>query len=451
MGLGVSKVLRHHVQRAVLSVPIGTHALYDNNNDNSNHTIDSMTYTVMEGARNNLPDGDAVQAAMEIKRIVMECSPDDILLVLISGGGSALLPAPVDEISLADKTNIVKMVAGAGGSIHQLNTVRKHLSMLKGGKLALLSPSSNIISLIISDIVNDPIDFIASAPTVYDSSTINDCFEVFSDLKLTDRIPQHIKEFLLSQKKEIEQHKERENDRMLINSKCHNVIIGNNMTALMNAHHVASSNGFKSMIMSSTIEGDAHHIGQLMGELASRILISNDRESQDFVHVLKQLSVKDHLIEELEIILKQQTEQHCNLCLIFGGETTVQLPDDGAVVGKGGRNQHLTLSMLQYLTALKTSSSPSLYSLDLAPLTFLSAGTDGQDGPTDAAGAWLDFDLVNHCVRNDEKDSIKQHLLNCGSYDFFTSSGTMVEEYLLKPGLTGTNVMDIQLMLFQRL
>ena len=449
MGVGVSEVLRNHVQRAVLSVPAGTHALYDDSNENGisiqSHVLDSKTYTVMEGAKNNLPDGDAVRAAMEITRIALECSPDEILLVLISGGGSALLPAPVDEISLSDKTCLIKMVAGAGGSIHQLNTVRKHMSTLKGGKLALLN-SSNIISLIISDIVNDPLDLIASGPTVYNTSTINDCFEVFSDLKLTDRIPLHIKEYLLSQKEENEHQKKRENDRLLIESKCHNVIIGNNQTALMNAHHVALSNGLKSIIMSSTVEGDAHHVGQLMGELASFIL-TNDGESEDISHVLKQLSVKDHLIEELGIVLKQQEkEPNRNLCLIFGGETTVQLPDDGAsvVVGKGGRNQHLTLSMLQYLT------SSSSHSIDLAPLTFLSAGTDGQDGPTDAAGAWLDVDLVKHCVKKSQEDSIKQHLLNCGSYDFFTTSGTVVEEYLLKPGLTGTNVMDIQLMLFQR-
>ena len=439
MGLGVSEVLSNHVQRAVLSVPVGTLARYDD--VPNRYQLDSKTYTVIEGARNNLPDEDAVLAAMEIKRIAKECSPDDILLVLISGGGSALLPAPVAELSLSDKTGVTKMVAGAGGSIHQLNTVRKHLSMLKGGKLALLSPSSNIISLIISDIVNDPIDLIASAPTVYDSSTCSDCFQVFNDLKLIDKIPPKVNEFLLFQSSLGEQEKERKDDRALIGSKCHNVIIGNNETALRNAHRVASENGFKALIMSSTIEGDAYHVGQLMGELASRILTGG---GQDIGDVLKELSVQDHLICELEAVLQQEQHQHRIVCLIFGGETTVRVAD---WAGKGGRNQHLVLSMLQYLA---TTTVASQSRIDSTPLSFLSAGTDGQDGPTDAAGAWLDVNLVKHIVDTGKEDSIKQHLVDCGSYDFFTSSGASVEQYLLKPGLTGTNVMDIQIMLFQR-
>ena len=442
MALGVSEVLDGHVKKAVLSVPVGTHA----QNQYSDYVIpqqqqlDLRLYTVMEGAKNNIPDGDAIRAAEEIKHVAEQCLPNDILLVLISGGGSALLPAPPPDISLAEKTEIIKMVAGAGGAIHQLNTVRKHLSLLKGGKLALLCPSSCVISLIISDIVNDPLDLIASAPTVYDSSSIADCFRVFNDLNL--KMPNKITDFLQQQQQQ-QQHAEKNfnNNKSLIESKCNNTLIGNNKTALDSAARVASEYGFQTLVISSAVEGEAYNVGQLMGQLASCIL---RKQHNNIGHILNQLSVRDDdLVRELETIL--QKNSYGNICLIFGGETTVKVVGDG----RGGRNQHLVLSMLQYLTNevhTKHDGNNEFFK----PLTFLSAGTDGQDGPTDAAGASIDVDLIKHfSVDSDRCSYIKRHLLNCGSYDFFKSTGSFVEQYLLQTGLTGTNVMDVQIMLFQ--
>ncbi|XP_066928701.1 glycerate kinase-like [Clytia hemisphaerica] len=416
MALGVSDILNDHVNKTVLSVPIGTIKRRENVKFHSK-------YTIMEGAKDNLPDQDAQNAAMEIRNLVTRLSPDDILLVLISGGGSALLPAALEGMTLSQKLEIIKLVASAGGNINQLNTIRKHLSQLKGGKLAILSPSCNIISLIISDIVGDPLDLIASAPTVFDPSTGEDCLKILKDLNIDHKIPDKIKCIFSRLESNL-------NNKEIIETKCLNTIIGNNDIALQAAASAAQEYGFETLILSSTIQGDASQVGKYMAELALNVL---QNQQENISNTLKQLDIEDHVIINLKHILQNHRG---NLCLIFGGETTVRVNGQG----RGGRNQHLVLSALKNL--LQSSSS-----LDLSKVTFLSAGTDGQDGPTDAAGAWIDVNLVNHCV--DKLDTVNRYLDDCGSYDFFNSN-KFLKQYLLQPGLTGTNVMDIQVILIHQ-
>jgi len=429
MAIGVSEVLQDHIQKGLLSVPTGTR------NQQKLHSLPS-TFTVMEGAEDNLPDEDSLRATMEIQRFVTSLSKDDILLVLISGGGSALLPAPVEEVTLNDKLSTIKLVANAGGTINQLNTIRKRLSRLKGGKLTLLSPSHNIISLIISDIVGDPLDLIASGPTVWDSSTTRDCLDIISDLNVTDSVPIEIMKFFTASSGD---NDTRDIDRSIIEEKCLNFVVGSNCIALQNAARTAKKMGFNPLIVSSQIEGRATQIGQSIAKLALDVIKLKPGDCCE--SLLKELNVHDtHVQNDLNVMLQ---DHNCKkLCLIFGGETTVEVRGRG----KGGRNQHLVLSALKYF--IEDSLSSSRDDPDyLRGVSFLSAGTDGQDGPTDAAGAWIDVELIKHF--SSDLHTVEHHLDECGSYDFFTSS-EFANGYLLRTGLTGTNVMDVQLLMIER-
>ena len=418
MAIGLQGILNDHLVEGVLSVPSG-----------SKHVTPFLSslkmvddrIKVLEGAMHNLPDTDALRNAECIQNLVQAARADDILFVLTSGGGSALLPAPVEGVSLQNKLDTIKLVANAGGTIQQLNTIRRKLSRLKGGKLALMSPSRNIISLIISDIVGNPLDLIASGPTVNDSSTFQDCLDIFKRLGVEEKLPISVLQYI---QKHLANHTQPEPDF----SHCNNALIGSNSVLVQKASSEALKYGYQPFIVSTELEGDATELGRKFAEFARSVI---SRQLQQITECCLGIASDFNASE-----LTENLNGNVRLCLITAGETTVKVTGNG----KGGRNQHMALSFLARLTQL-LKERPNM--LDSAEVCFVSAGTDGQDGPTDATGALVTRELLDYITKRDI--DVESYLSNNASFDFFTEH--LSGEYLLKTGLSGTNVMDIQILL----
>jgi hydroxypyruvate reductase len=339
----------------------------------------------------NEPTAEGVRGAQEMLQLVSELGPRDLCIALISGGGSALLPAPIDGVSLADKLHVTRFLSAAGANIAELNTVRKQLSRIKGGGLARACGAGRLYSLIISDVLGDPLDIIASGPTVDDTSTPREALAVLE--KFGGRaagVPESVFAALEHRARETDSH------RRDAGATVRNIIIGNNAVAVDAAGVEAERRGYSHAMHAATkLEGSAEDVGRHLAAMALRM---RDQEGPD--------------------------------CLITGGEPTVELAD-AAIRGKGGRNQQLVLAALVELQSQRNTSNP------LAGICLLSGGTDGEDGPTDAAGALIDSESFqqSQSLALDASDYLHRN----DAYHFFAPLGT-----LLKTGPTHTNVCDIR-------
>lgn len=340
-----------------------------------------------------VPDEKGLRATEEIVKLVSRADEKTLIVCLISGGGSALLVSPYEGITLSEKRKITELLLKAGTTINELNAVRKHISKVKGGRLAEIAYPAAVISLILSDVISDRIDVIASGPLSPDRTTFDDALNVLEKYGLTDRVPKSILETSHKGTRGLLPETPKEGDRIFKNVE--NIIIGNNKRALDGAKANAESLGFQAEIISSEISGEAKEVGKLLAKKA--IETSNG------------LSGKHNK----------------KVCLISGGETTVTVRGNG----KGGRNMELALSFAIEIEGIDG-------------ITLLSAGTDGTDGPTDAAGAIVDGDTVTKAKAiglNPE-----EYLMNNDSYTYFKK----IDELIIT-GPTGTNVMDIQIMVIE--
>lgn len=321
-----------------------------------------------------------IKATEKAIEVVEKCKEEDLLLVLISGGGSALLCKP--RVPLKDMQTLTDLLLKSGADITELNTIRKHLSFVKGGQLAKLA-DCEIISCIISDVVGDPIEFIASGPTAPDTTTFEDAKNILIKYNLWNKVPESVKEIInMGLKCEISETPKPGDE---IFNRVKNVIVANNSLACESAKRKAKKLGYKAKIFSTTLTGEAREVGKFLVKKAM-----------------------DELTEK-EI-------------MIAGGETTVRVKGKG----KGGRNQEMVLSTVGMLKDL--------------PLVFASFATDGVDGNSDAAGAIADrYTLERSLSRGMEYG---RYLENNDSYHFFKNL-----DDLLITGPTGTNVMDVQILL----
>ncbi len=337
----------------------------------------------------NEPTAAGADGAREILRLVESAGPDDLCLCLISGGGSALMPAPVEGISLDDKLTVTQYLSAAGANIEQLNTVRKQLSRIKGGGLMRACRAGRLLSLIISDVLGDPLDVIASGPTVEDTSTAEAAVQVLDAFAARNsEIRPEVFDYL-------EQKQQTEPPRPTC--QVTNLIIGNNATAVDAAGMEAERLGYShAMISAKRSEGPAEEVGRHLAAMAQ----------------------------------KMRGEPGPN-CLISGGEPVVTLVDK-AIRGQGGRNQQLVLAALHHLS-----------NDGAARITLLSGGTDGEDGPTDAAGAIID-QTVLEAARRQNLDPA-DHLARNDAYNFFRPL-----DALIKTGPTHTNVCDVRIVVVDR-
>ena len=336
-----------------------------------------------------VPDENGYLATREAIALVKGGDPRTFVVCLISGGGSALLVAPYGEITLEEKQSTTRLLLKAGADINEINTVRKHISSVKGGRLAGLAYPSRVVSLILSDVIGDPLDVIASGPTVPDSSTYVDAFSVVTRYGLVRDIPRSILNLLERGVKG--KVPETPKAGSPIFEKVDNIIVGNNRIAVEAAKEAAERLGFDTRIVSCAVQGEARTVARELADLAkecSGISTNGDRKG---------------------------------ICLISGGEPTVTVTGKGT----GGRNMELALAYAMEIEGFED-------------ITFLSAGTDGTDGPTDAAGAIVDESTASRA--REQGLNPLEYLNDNDAYNFFKNAGG-----LFVTGPTGTNVMDLHI------
>ena len=335
------------------------------------------------------PDSAGEAAGRRIMELARSCDERTLLLLLVSGGGSALLSVPAEGITLEEKRITAQLLMEAGADIHELNTVRKHLSAVKGGQLASLAFPARVISLLISDVPGDRLDVIASGPAVADPTTFNDARAVLERHSLTLRVPQAVRLRLEQGRAGTVAETPKPGDPLF--ARTGSVIAARNGDALSAAAAAARLLGLAVSIREEVVAGEAREAGKQLAQEALRVR-SNLHAGQ-------------------------------RACLLSGGETTVTVLGSG----RGGRNQELALSF-----ALEIAGSPGI--------SLLSAGTDGIDGPTDAAGAMVDGETVS-LARRSGLDPLGNPAAN-NAYPLLDRCGA-----LLRTGPSGTNVMDMQIIL----
>ena len=333
-----------------------------------------------------VPDARGVAGAERIAEIAAAAGREDLVLCLISGGASALLPLPVPGITLEEKQATTRLMLGCGATIHEINAVRKHISRIKGGQLARLASPARVEALLLSDVIGDNLDVIGSGPTAPDASTFATAGAILDRYAIRSRVPASVRERIQSGENGVLDETPKPADPLF--SRVRNTVIGSNRLALDAAQKKARELGFRTLILSSTIEGETREIARMHAAIAAEI----SRAGRPL---------------------------RAPACIITGGETTVTIRGDGL----GGRNQEFALAA----------------ALDIAGLervVVFSAGTDGTDGPTDAAGALADGDTLRR------KPDARAYLDRNDSYHYFEALGDLVIT-----GPTNTNVMDVRLML----
>ncbi|NXP23034.1 GLCTK kinase, partial [Scytalopus superciliaris] len=437
MAAAAEEILGDHLVRGIITVPLGIKESLQQAGMQEMLLKPHSKIQVFEGAKNNLPDAEALKGAVAIQQLAEGLTADDLLLVLISGGGSALLPSPIPPILLEEKEKLTKMLAARGAAIQELNIVRKTLSVLKGGGLAQLAYPARVVSLILSDVIGDPLDIIASGPTAASSHSVQDCLQILTKYNLLHNLPKSVETVLSSSPTKPTAPENY--------SHVSNFIIGSNTLALDEAKHQAEGLGYTTLVLSAAIHGEVGRVATLYCQLIRlvclcRASLGDGPLREEVRGNLLQLAAELE-IPGLDLAKFLQALQGLGperaVCILAGGEPTVQLQG----TGKGGRNQELALRVGLGLHRAQAASSPQ----GRGDIIFLSGGTDGQDGPTEAAGAFCSPGLVAEALQ--EGLDVETFLSNNDSYTFF--SQFQGGHHLLVTGLTGTNVMDIHAILIR--
>lgn len=371
--------------------------------------------TFIEGAKNNLPDLNAHNGAIKIQSFIRNIEDGNVLIVLISGGGSALLPSPKHPLTLKEKTALIQSLSKAGATIVELNTVRKKLSELKGGKLALLAKHLTVVTLILSDVIGDPLDYIASGPTVPNLDEPDAALNILRKYHLLDVVPQSVRQILVSDTKFSGTTNADQFDWVS------NLVIGNNKMACEGAAEQARKLGYQTIILTRLISADVGYLSEWYGRLVRLIITYSQSELRELFEYTRSKMWYD--LVNVDEILRFDMEKP--ICLIGAGEPTLVVQGNG----RGGRNQELALRVSLELDNIGTTKK----------IMFLSAGTDGIDGPTDVAGAVGYLRLVSDARSVGIQPT--EFLSNNDSYGFYASFKN--GEYFIKTGHTGTNVMDL--------
>ncbi len=322
-----------------------------------------------------VPNQNSILAGLMIEKACQKFTANDLVICLISGGGSALVTLPVRGLLLPELQNLTSLLLSSGARIDEINTLRRHLDDIKGGGLARMVASASLISLILSDVVNSPLETIASGPTAPDPSTLSDALQVLEKYQLTSKVPESILDHLQNGIETLKQDDP-------IFERVQNVLIADNFLAAKAAGEQAQNSGLNVVHLGNSWQGEARKV------------------ASELCNILK--SYPDH-----------------NLCLIAGGETTVTIRGQGL----GGRNQELALAAVTELAGMQD-------------VILVTLATDGEDGPTDAAGAVVSGSTAQQAL--DAGLNVTDYLNNNDSYHFFEQLGD-----LLKIGSTGTNVNDL--------
>jgi len=384
MALGIEALLGNVIDAGLIIVKVG-------------HT---EKFTVIDQVESShpIPGIAAIEGTRRILEMVKASNEKTLIICLLSGGASALLVAPVEKLTLQDKQETTSLLLNAGATITELNTVRKHLSAVKGGRLAQAAFPAQILTLIVSDVNGDPIDIIASGPTAGDGSTFVEAWEILTRYKLAHKLSFRVADYLQRGISGQVEESVKQHDPCL--HKVRNVIISNISQALLAAQKKAEQLGLFVKIITRQLNGEAR--------IAARYISKVARE---------------------ELALTRANEIRC---LLFGGETTVTVRGTGL----GGRNQELALAFALEIEGVQS-------------ISLLSAGTDGTDGPNDAAGAMVDGDTIVQAREVGIDPTM--YLANNDAYHFFEKLDALTQSrHHLITGPTGTNVMDIHIVIINK-
>jgi glycerate 2-kinase len=355
------------------------------------HVDRRLPHFRMREAGHPIPDEKGIRATARVVKLLEEATERTLVVMPISGGASSLLVSPCEGLTLREKQEVTSLLLTAGADIGEMNTVRKHLSRVKGGRLAAVAAPAAIVSLILSDVIGDRMDVIASGLTCPDPTTFDDALAVLMRHGVMDLVPRNALELLERGSRGLIAETPKPGDPLF--SRVRNILIGNNRMALDGAKREAEQHGIMAEILTSELSGDV-------------------REAA-------------HRLAKRALAVKSEKGNGGGVCLISGGETTVNVRGPGL----GGRNQELALAFAMEIEGT-------------AGITLLSAGTDGTDGPTDAAGAVSDGQTIGKARALGIDPAA--HLRDNDSYNFFRKSGG-----LFVTGPTGTNVMDVQIMIIE--
>ena len=353
------------------------------------HTAELRHVQLIE-AGHPVPDENGVKGTQAIVDICRRARAQDLIIGVISGGGSALLPLPAPPLTLGDKQRTSQALLDCGATIHEINAIRKHISAVKGGRLAQAAYPCPMISLILSDVVGDDLDVIASGPSVPDGSTFHECRRIIGKYNLYPRLPKSVLDRIDSGVHGAADETPKAGSPIF--NKTDNVIVGSNFEAVLAAKRMADSLGYHTLILSSLMVGETREIALAHTAIA------------------KEIHSSGHPVP-------------LPACVISGGETTVTIRGSGL----GGRNQEFALATVKAIDALEGT-------------VILSAGTDGNDGPTDAAGAIVDHETAQRAQGLGIDP--EAYLDDNDAYHFFAPLSD-----LFITGPTNTNVMDLRIML----
>ncbi len=370
MAQALEEILGERITAGIVNIPYGTRQKTD--------------VIELNEASHPVPDEAGVKGTSRIMALAEQAKENDLVICSISGGGSSLMPLPREGISLKDKQAVTNALLKSGATITEINAVRKHLSAFKGGWLAKKAYPATVLNIVLSDVMGDSLDSIASGPTVSDPTTFDDAERILRKYDLWLKAPVSIRK-IVSEGASGQLHETPKEDDVVF-EKVHNVLVGNNRTASQAAVDCLRSKGLNTLLLAKMLLGEASEVGKMLANLADGVCNAPISKS---------------------------------LCVVAGGETIVTVIGEGL----GGRNQELALSA-------------ALNLVESEECVIASLSTDGVDGPTDAAGAIVDGSTVKR-ARQLGLDPEK-YLKNNDSYSFFLKLGD-----LICTNATGTNVNDI--------
>jgi hydroxypyruvate reductase len=380
MAMSAAKILGDWLSDSLVITKHGYEQQANLSNEVSHPSLSILT------ASHPIPDESSLQAARVLEEFLRNCQPDDLLICLISGGGSALVSYPMIGLTQVDLQSLTHLLLGSGAPIEAINTLRKHLDVMKGGGMARLASQPDKIVLILSDVIGDPVDMIASGPFVPDPSTYLDAWNIIEKYSLVDQISPSIFHHLQSGLKGEISETAKPGDPIF--ERLQTEIIGSNLQAALAAKSQAEADGFHSLILTSRLQGEA--------SLAGRFLAS----------ILYDMAVTGNPLPR-------------PACLIAGGETTVTVRGHGL----GGRNLEVALGTVKELSGL-------------TKIVLITLATDGVDGPTDSAGAVVTGETYTRGLQAGL--DLSACLMNNDSFHYFS-----VLQDLLITGPTLTNTNDL--------